>query len=871
MRDEGRLVLVAEPGAGKTTRVPRALLDAGLAGDGEIVVLEPRRLAARMAARRVAEELGEPVGERVGWQVRFEDVSSPRTRVRFVTEGILGRRLHDDPCLRGISCVLLDEFHERHLHGDLALALLRRLRRTARPDLLLAVMSATLEADAVARFLGVDVASVPGRMFPVDVRHAERGSVSPEHRPPEVASRVAQALRGLLDEGPLDGDVLVFLAGAAEIRAALEACAPLRARHDLLLVPLHGDLPAAEQDRAVRSALRRKVILSTNVAETSVTIDGVTTVIDTGLARVVRHSPWSGLPSRRTARISRASATQRAGRAGRTRPGRCLRLFTKTDHDARPDHDPPEIARADLAETVLALRASDGAAGDLEWLEPPPPAAVDAAVELLRRLGALGPAGDVTPLGRRMLALPLHPRLARLALEADALGKRDDGCLLAALLAERDVRTAERSSFGGRAPTRRVVAGSSDLLDRLDAVRAVERRASDTATLGVDPGALHAVLRARDQIAAALRRLAGPDSRAAASGRSGRRPAPKGLGGRAAEEAAIRRPQGPDSGPEPARGEEAALRAVLAAFPDRVARRRSPRSEELLLCGGGAARLSDESTVRDAELLVAVDVEERPERMSSERSLPLVRAASAVEPEWLLEMFSDRMSESEEVRFVAKAERVESSRRLLYERLVLHETRGPASGPEAGRVLAQAALAAGPDAFGDADELAAWRARLEFAAGLDPSLPRAADDDVAEALRSLAAGRRSFAEMRDAGSGGLLGALRDRLTPAQRSRLERLAPERVELAGGRRLRVHYEAGRTPWVESRLQDFFGLATGPRAGDGRVPLVLHLLAPSRRPVQITTDLAGFWERHYPAIRRELMRRYPKHAWPENPRRG
>ena len=310
---------------------------------------------------------------------------------------------------------------------------------------------------------------------------------------------------------------------------------------------------------------------------------------------------------------------------------------------------------------------------------------------------------------------------------------------------------------------------------------------------------------------------------------------------------------------------------MLAGFPDRVARRRSSWSEELLLCGGGAARLSDESVVRDAELLVAVEVEERPARKGEDHAAPVVRSASAVEPEWLLEMFEERMTETEDVRFEPKAQRVESSRRLLYERLVLHETRAPARGAEAERVLADAALAAGPGAFADPDELAAWRARLEFAAGLDPSLPTAGDENLREALRSLAVGRRSFAEMLDAEGGGLLGALRGRLTPAQRAKLERLAPERVELAGGRRLRVHYEPGKAPWVESRLQDFFGLAEGPRVGEGRISLVLHLLAPSRRPVQITTDLAGFWQKHYPSIRRELMRRYPKHAWPENPERS
>ena len=378
----GCLVLVAEPGAGKTTRVPPALLAAGLAANGDIVVLEPRRLAARLAARRVAEELGEPLGERVGYQVRFEEASSPRTRIRFVTEGILTRRLASDPRLTGVSLVVLDEFHERHLPGDLALALLRRLRRGARPDLRLVVMSATLEAAPVACFLAAERLDVPGRAFPVELEHAGHDSVSPDIRPAELAARVAATLRRLRSPAdgrrttPLDGDVLVFLPGASEIRAALQACAGLAEAERLLLVPLHGDLAPAEQDRAVRPAGRPKVILSTNVAETSVTIDGVTTVIDSGLARIARHSPWSGLPSLAVERISQASAAQRAGRAGRTRPGRCIRLFTRPDHDRRPAHDVPEIRRADLADSVLALHASLGPDEALDWLEPPPPAAL---------------------------------------------------------------------------------------------------------------------------------------------------------------------------------------------------------------------------------------------------------------------------------------------------------------------------------------------------------------------------------------------------------------------------------------------------------------------------------------------------------------
>ncbi|HSB18606.1 MAG TPA: helicase-related protein, partial [Anaeromyxobacteraceae bacterium] len=343
LRRTPSLVVEAPPGAGKTTRVPRALLEAGLAGGGEVLVLEPRRLAARMAARRVAEEMGERAGETVGYQVRFEDVSGPRTRLRFLTEALLTRRLLSAPDLAGVGAVVLDEFHERHLHGDLALALLRRLQRGPRPDLLLVVMSATLEAAPVARFLGAPSIRSEGRAHPVEIEY-----LSPEEAArPEVRleQRVSAAVRRLAAGEP-GGDVLVFLPGAAEIRRCREALTPLSARLDVL--PLHGDLPPEEQDRAVRPSPRRKVILSTNVAESSVTIDGVVAVVDSGLARVASHSPWSGLPRLELRKISRASAAQRAGRAGRTRPGRCLRLYGRGDHDARPEFDAPEIAREDL-------------------------------------------------------------------------------------------------------------------------------------------------------------------------------------------------------------------------------------------------------------------------------------------------------------------------------------------------------------------------------------------------------------------------------------------------------------------------------------------------------------------------------------------
>ncbi len=421
------LLLVAPPGAGKTTRVPRALLDRGFAERGEIVVLEPRRLAARMAARRVAEELGEEVGKRVGYTMRFEDASSDATRVRFVTEGTLTRKLVSDPELRGVACVLLDEAHERSLTADVALALLRRLQLGARPDLKLFAMSATLDAEPMAAFLGAEVIRSEGRRFDVAIEHLPQRDERP------LEAQIAGAVRKLVSEG-LDGDVLVFLPGALEIRRAGDALASIARAEDLLVLPLSGTLSPAEQDRAVRPQDRRKIVLATNVAETSITIDGVVAVIDSGLARVASHDPWSGLPTLRVAKVARAAAIQRAGRAGRTRPGRCLRLYTSGDYAARAEHEAPEIARADLAETVLEL-AGAGVV-DLErfgWFEAPPAASLAHARRLLERLGATA-SGALTDTGKRMLRFPAHPRLARLVVEAERRGVGGDGATIAALL-----------------------------------------------------------------------------------------------------------------------------------------------------------------------------------------------------------------------------------------------------------------------------------------------------------------------------------------------------------------------------------------------------------------------------------------------------
>lgn len=722
LRREKYLVIEAPPGAGKTTRIPPALLPVAR---GEIVVLEPRRLASRMAARRVASELGEKLGETVGYQVRFEDISGPRTRLRFATEGVLTRRLLNDPKLRGVDIVILDEFHERHLDSDLALALLKRI------DARIVVMSATLDTAPIARYLGnCPVLRSEGKLHELTIEYTPHSNAPLEEQVRAAVERL----------GRLDGDVLVFLPGAAEIRRAMRALE----RSNALVVPLHGDLSAEEQDRAVAPAGRPKIILSTNVAESSVTIEGVTAVIDSGLARVAADSPWTGLPTLDVRRISKASATQRAGRAGRTAPGRVIRLYTADEFHRRPAADAPEISRRELSQVVLQMRAMK--IDRLDWLDAPPEAAWKAANQLLDAL-------EATP---EMAALPLPPRLAKLVTEASRRGAPEKGCAVAAVL-----------SAGERGP--------SDLLALAESDWQPQTR------------------RVYDQ----LRRLA--------------------------------------PGRDKTRDDVAVLQAVLAAFPDRVARRRlsTSREGELLLSQGGSARMPD----CRHEFLVAVDIEER-----RDKGLPLVRLAAAIEPEWLLDKAVSRTT----LEWNRAAERVDQVSALIYDQLAIEETRAPAPpSREASTLLAARAAEVDIGRFVGREALEQLLARAAFA-GISV--------DVAAALAQRCQGRTSFAEITD-----LLSALRP-------PRIDVLAPERLKLPGGREVKVHYDAGKPPWIESRLQDFFGVRETPRIGS--TPLVVHLLAPNRRPVQVTSDLHGFWERLYPQVRRELSRRYPKHKWPENP---
>jgi ATP-dependent helicase HrpB len=801
------LVLQAEPGTGKTTRVPPALLGAPWASGREVLVLEPRRLAAKMAARRVAEELGEQVGRTVGYQFRFENVGSRETRLRFLTEGMLMRRLLSDPELRGVAAVCLDEFHERHLHGDLALAMLKRLQ-ARRPELRLLVMSATLETETVAGYLGAPVMSVPGKRYDVELQYAPPAG----GRPLELAVRDAVAR---IVENPSDAprdDVLVFLPGMAEIRRAEEALSELARRHQLAVLPLHGELTREEQDQAVGPSDRTKVILATNVAESSLTIPGITAVVDSGLARIASYSYWSGLPSLTTRAVSKASALQRAGRAGRTAPGRCIRLYAKGDYDGRAPYEVPEVLRADLSQTVLELHTLGVTRpGDLEWFERPGQGALEAAESLLAALGAIGAHGEITPLGRKLVEAPIHPRLARVVLEGASRGAGPEAARLAAFVSEsRGSRLAGGQDLLQSFERSRLEGGAAKLAERLEAFAARHK----TATVGAQ------------------------------------------------------------------KGQETLGRALLAGFPDRVASRRTGRSVdkrevELVLSSGGSAVAEESPLTASHEYFVAVDVDEK-RGLGQSRSRVRATWIAAIEPDWLLDLDPSGIRETRALEWNASG-RVESVERLSFGELVIDETRRPPredQSLEAGKLLASRLLEPGvEEGIARLTEREAWQSllkRLRFVArhASERGFPTLDESWLRAVVERFCDGKVS---LKEAQSGGLLDFILLEIGPSASRDLERLAPATVQLARGRRVRVNYELDQPPWVESRLQDFFGMTRGPALLEGRMPLTLHLLAPNQRAVQVTADLAGFWERNYPALRKELGRRYPRHSWPENPLAG
>jgi len=827
------LVVVAPPGSGKTTRVPVALLKAGLLSvlHPTVIVLQPRRVAARASAARIAEEQGWNLGDQVGYQVRFERRFSPKTYLRFLTEGILTRQILADPFLETVGAVILDEFHERNLNSDLALALLQEIRREVRPDLILIVMSATLDAEPVSRFLdGCPIVRVEGRAYPVSL----------EYRPvnrPASAETLVPIIQELLAEPRDGGDLLVFLPGLSEIRRLSQRLEPIADEAGALVLPLHGSLPAEDQDRVFRPSDRRKIILSTNIAETSLTIDGVTTVIDSGLARIVRYDAERGIDRWELCRISRAAADQRAGRAGRTGPGRSIRLWSERDQRGLPEFEQPEIHRVDLCGTLLALHAWGVADPDrFGWYDPPASDRLAAAERLLIMLGGLeGDPPRITPMGRQMLELPIHPRLARLLLAAKQSGRVRDGATIAALLSERDIKTrdgpANSGAQGSRLPA---VTSPSDVLDRLDLLDEAEARrfAPSLRSRGIDPAAARQVALLRDEL---LRR---------------------------------ERHRTPGAAPDPDRSnDEVMLKWLLLAYPDRVVKQRGAERSGVMV-GGRGVRLDPESVVRQAEMYLALDARE--DRRTGSL-LVQVSLASLVRLEWLEELFPQSLRRERLTRYDESRRRVISATRLWYHDLLLREDLDSFLDlDEAGPVLAEILRPQAASLFRDDAKAAGWLARLDFVSRAVPELkwPDFSDDVLAELLDQVCQGKAELDQVKQT---DLIPFLQSRLDRLQNRELQESAPESITIPSGRLVRLAYELGRPPILSARLQELFGWTETPRVARGRVPILLHLLGPNHRPVQITDDLNSFWQTTYHQVRKDLRGRYPKHAWPEEPLRA
>lgn len=810
VREAGALVLTAPPGSGKTTRLPAALLDALPAG--EVLVLEPRRLAARTAARRVAAERGGRLGDEVGYRVRHEERTSARTRLTFVTEGILVRRLCEDAFLDGVAAVVLDEFHERHVDTDLALSMLREVRDTVRDDLAVVVMSATLDPAPIAAFLGdCPVLRAEGTLHDVGIRHLDRPLDPRERLEDAVRRAVVDALSSTV------GDVLVFLPGVGEIQRASRALVDVARRSGCDVLPLHGALSAEEQDLAVLRSPRRKVVLATNVAESSVTIEGVTAVVDTGLARVLRHDPGRGIDALRVERISLASATQRAGRAGRTGPGLCLRLWTAAEERSLPAFDTPEIRRSDLAGVALTVRAfASRDPVEFGWFDAPEAQALQRADALLRRLGAVDTEGRVTAVGTEMLRLPVHPRLGRALIEARRRRCVRPVASLAAMLGERDIL---------RRPGPGEAALPIDVLDRLERLaRAEEGGFGDAAcrALGVDRAAARAVARARDQL----------------------------MRGRRDEE----------------RWDvDDVIRCLLAGFVDRIVLPAGSGATHGTMVGGRGVEWDRDALHDEPDFLLALDVADGGARQTSTRSR--LRLAAPVERSWLDGVVPGEPRVEDAAVFEAASGRIAGLRRTTFLGLVLDERRTGSVDPEAVEAALAAELEADPWRWiSDADELRGLRARVRFlrARFEEVAWPEVDDAELVRAALPLLAGRRSLRDL----SGPQIAQILVASWPAEvRRLLGSEAPEKIVLKSGRRARIDYTSGDEPFLAVRIQELFGTLQSPRVGRGQV--LLHLLGPNQRPVQVTRDLASFWDNVYPKVRAELKRRYPRHAWPDDPR--
>ncbi|HWL14771.1 MAG TPA: ATP-dependent helicase HrpB [Opitutus sp.] len=841
LRAQGRLIVQAPTGSGKSTQIPQMLLQHGLAGEkGEVVVLQPRRIAARMLAKRVAEEVGSNLGDVVGYQIRLESRVSARTRIRFVTEGILLRQMSFDAALSGVSAVVFDEFHERHLYGDISLARALQIQRTTRPDLKIVVMSATLDAAVLKDYLApCDVLASQGRSFPVRIEYLPK-TVNFEQDPVwEVAARECERIAR-----DTTGDMLVFMPGAYEIGRTVQAVQGARGLRDFVCFPLHGELPPEQQDRAVARYDARKIIVSTNVAETSLTIEGVTAVIDSGLARIARFDPHRGINTLLIEKISAASADQRAGRAGRTAPGVCVRLWTEREHGQRAPQELPEIRRLDLAEVVLTLKASgvDDVA-NFGWLEKPDPRALERAETLLADLGAVGSGADsspekagqrpalrITEIGRKMLRFPVHPRYARMLLAAQERGCVRPVAMMAALTqgrnfllrgVSRDVEQAREDALGEE--------HESDFFLLMRAWRFAQQ-----ANFAVD----------------ACRRL-GIHAQGARQ-----------VGPLFEQFLDIAEKEGLDVSERRVDGADV-RKCVLAGFSDQLAKRLDAGTLRCELVHQRRGLLARESVIQKAPLLVAAEISEI-EGRGGEVNV-LLTLATAIEEAWLKEIFPGDYRETKGVVYDEQAKRVVSRRERRFRDLVLEAKASSEEAPlnEAAALLTREVLAGRIKLEAWDDSVEQWIVRVNRLAEWFPELEvnPLTDADRATLIEQVCYGELGARAVKNK---PVMPVLRDWLTAEQIAVLDDYLPERLTMGNGRRSKLRYEKEGPPILSARIQELYGIDGRFTIGHGRVPVKFEILAPNQRPIQVTDDLTNFWREQYPKIKAELSRRYPRHEW-------
>lgn len=803
-------LLTAAPGAGKTTRVPLALLDAPWLSGKKLLLLEPRRLAARAAASRIADELHERVGETVGYRMRLDTKIGPKTRIEVVTEGILPRMLHQDPSLEPYGMVLFDEFHERSLQADAGLALCIETQRLFRPDLRLLVMSATLDCSPVSDLMGqAPIMTCEGRMFPVETRYLDQ-SISTRF---DVA--VTQLIRQSLARD--SGSLLVFLPGMAEIRRVERLLVDSNLGPSFLIAPLHGELPQPLQDMAIRPAAAglRKVVLATSIAETSLTIEGVRVVIDGGLIRTSRFDPRSGLTRLETIRVTKDSAEQRRGRAGRLEPGICYRLWTEKEQATLAPHRPPEILEADLAPLMLDLAQwGTHSPDELSWLTPPPVAAVTQAKDLLIQLGAFSPDGRLSNHGRHIAELSLHPRLAHMIIRAIPHGLGHQACELAALLNDRDL--VHRSS--GKKPV--------DLRIRLDVIQGQH----DSISMAVNQSIVERVKRTARLWQQQLRTLIGN-----INGEQSSEPHSVGL-------------------------------LLALAYPDRIAHRQSGDAAHYRLVNGRGAQFTQPDPLSMESCLVIADLD-------GSGQWATIHLAAPIAYETIELLYRDQMTTDESIMWDERIGAVQASRRFKLGALVLREE--ALSEPDQQSMtdaLLHGIRKAGLNVLSFTSEHQRWRSRVMWLRRIEESAgdwPDLSEEGLLltldQWLGPYVAGITTLDRVRRL---DLTTPLHAWLSYDQHRRLERMAPTHILVPSGSRLPIEYAQSDQPILAVRLQEMFGCQDTPRVADGKIPVMLHLLSPARRPVQVTQDLAGFWRRSYHEVRKELRGRYPKHHWPEDP---